>query len=80
VKLHRSATKTMRHSVVGDIELTGEGLEFPADPGLTLITYTVEPASPSAQALAFLASWSAQGTARDAAASTPPKRRSTLGG
>lgn len=59
VKLHRTATKTMHHSVVGDIELTGEAVELPADPGLTMIIYTVEPSSPSAQALSFLASWSA---------------------
>ena len=60
VKLHRSATKVMHHSVVGDLELTGEALDLPADRGLTLILYTVEPASPSAQALAFLSSWSSE--------------------
>jgi transcriptional regulator with XRE-family HTH domain len=58
VKLHRTATKHLHHSVVGDLELTGEALTLPGDPGLTIITYTVEPASPSAQALDFLASWS----------------------
>jgi len=65
VKLHRSATKQMRHGIVGDLELTGEALTLPGDPGLTIITYTVEPASPSAAALDFLASW---------AASHPPAR------
>jgi transcriptional regulator with XRE-family HTH domain len=58
VKLHRTVTKHMHHSVVGDLELTGEALTLPGDPGLTVITYTVEPASPSAHALDFLASWS----------------------
>lgn len=57
VKLHRTATKQMRHPVVGEIELTGEALELPGDVGLTMITYTVEPDSPSEQAVAFLASW-----------------------
>lgn len=47
----------MRHPVAGDLELTGEALELPGDTGLTLITYTVEPATASAQALQFLASW-----------------------
>ena len=47
----------MHHAVAGDLELTGEALELPGDPGLTLITYTVEPATPSAQALQFLSSW-----------------------
>jgi transcriptional regulator with XRE-family HTH domain len=60
VKFHRTATKTMRHPVVGDIELTGEALELPGDAGLTIIAYTVEPASPSEQALAFLSSWSTE--------------------
>jgi hypothetical protein len=30
-----------------------------ADPGLTIIAYTVEPASPSSEALRVLASWAA---------------------
>ena len=58
VKLHVSTTKRFRHPVAGEFELTGEALELPADPGLTLVTYTYEPASPAEQALAFLASWS----------------------
>jgi hypothetical protein len=60
VKFHTTATKTLHHPVVGDIVVTGETLDLPADPGLRIITYTVEPASPSQQALAFLASWSSQ--------------------
>jgi transcriptional regulator with XRE-family HTH domain len=60
VRLHTSATKQIRHPVAGDIEVTGEALEIPADPGLTIIAYTVEPASQSEQALRFLASWSAE--------------------
>lgn len=60
VKFHYTATKTLRHAVVGEIEVTGEPLVLPADPGLTIVTYTVEPASPSAEALSFLASWSTQ--------------------
>lgn len=58
VNLHRTATKTLHHSVVGDIELTGEALEFPADTGLRLIVYTAEPGSAAEHGLAFLASWS----------------------
>ena len=34
-------------------------LELPADPGLTMITYTAQPASASQDALDFLASWAA---------------------
>jgi transcriptional regulator with XRE-family HTH domain len=60
VKLHYTATKTMHHAIAGDLELTGEALHLPGDPGLTIITYTYEPASPTEQAVAFLASWSAR--------------------
>lgn len=57
VRRHSTATKTIHHPLVGDIELTGEALIPAADPGLTIIAYTVEPASPSSEALALLASW-----------------------
>ncbi|TKJ20619.1 helix-turn-helix transcriptional regulator [Blastococcus sp. CCUG 61487] len=60
VKFHRTSTKKIHHSVVGDLEVTGEALELPGDPGLRIVVYTVEPASPSEQALAFLASWSSR--------------------
>jgi transcriptional regulator with XRE-family HTH domain len=60
VRLHRTSTKQMHHPVVGDLELTGEALALPGDTGLTIITYTVEPQSASAEALNFLASWAAQ--------------------
>jgi transcriptional regulator with XRE-family HTH domain len=57
VGLHRTSTKQMHHPVAGALELTGEALELPGDTGLTIITYTVEPATPSAQALQFLSNW-----------------------
>jgi hypothetical protein len=60
IKLHRTSTKKMHHPVAGDLELTGEVLELPADASLTPITYTFEPATASAEALQFLASWAAQ--------------------
>lgn len=60
VKFHTTAAKILRHPAVGGFELTGEALTLPADHGLTIITYTVEPHSASEQALNFLASWSAQ--------------------
>jgi transcriptional regulator with XRE-family HTH domain len=74
VKLHYTATKTMHHAVAGDLELTGEALHLPGDPGLTIITYTCEPAGPTEQALAFLASWSSGEAATDQHAA-PDRRR-----
>jgi hypothetical protein len=59
VRLHRSGGKRLHHPVAGDLELTYEALELPADPGLTMITYTAEPGSASHDALDFLASWAA---------------------
>ena len=59
VRLHRTGVKKLRHPVVGDLELTYEGLELPADPGLTMFAYTAEPGSPSDDGLKLLASWAA---------------------
>ncbi|MBP1078956.1 transcriptional regulator with XRE-family HTH domain [Microbacterium terrae] len=59
VRYHRSGVKRLRHPVVGDLELTYEAFELPADPGLTMSTYTAEPGSASADALRVLASWAA---------------------
>ncbi|MCK9931460.1 helix-turn-helix transcriptional regulator [Frankia sp. Mgl5] len=55
VRLHRTAVKRLRHPVIGDIELTGDAMELPAD-ALTLITYTASQAT-AQQQLDFLASW-----------------------
>lgn len=57
VRLHRTGHKQLHHPVAGDLELTYEALELPADPGLTMITYTAQPASAAQDALDFLASW-----------------------
>lgn len=59
VHLHTTGSKTFRHPVVGELTLTFEGLQLAADPHLTLFAYTAEPGSPSSDALALLASWSA---------------------
>jgi transcriptional regulator with XRE-family HTH domain len=59
VLFHRTGSKRLRHPVVGALDLTYEAMEFPSDPGLTLLVYTAEPSSPTADALALLASWAA---------------------
>jgi transcriptional regulator with XRE-family HTH domain len=59
VRYHQSGTKRLQHPVVGALEVAYEVLELPADPGLTIATYGVEPGSRSAEALSLLASWSA---------------------
>lgn len=59
VRYHDTGFKAIHHPVVGDIHLTFEALELPADPGQALIVYGTEPGSASADALRLLASWSA---------------------
>ncbi|PBC58278.1 transcriptional regulator, partial [Rhodococcus sp. ACPA1] len=44
---------------------------LPADPGLVLTLYSVEPGSPSADAMTLLANWAATNLAATAAADQP---------
>jgi len=59
VRLHHTGTKRFNHPVVGRLDLTYDSLELPGEPGLTITAYTAEPATPSADALQLLASWTA---------------------
>ena len=45
VRLHRTGVKRFHHPLVGDLTLSYEALELPADPGLTIFAYTAEPNS-----------------------------------
>jgi hypothetical protein len=69
VLLHRTGRKSLHHPVAGDLDLTYEAFELPSDPGLTMLVYTAEPDSPTAQALDFLASWA---TTQHVVAETKP--------
>jgi len=69
----RSGLKDIHHPVVGDLPLSFEAMELPADPGLSLIVYGAEPGSSSQDGLRLLASWAAtQQDAGTAAAPTTP--------
>lgn len=70
VRYHRTGVKRIHHPLVGDLELTYEAFELPADPGLQLSTFTAEPGSPSEDALTLLATWAAT---TDAPLTTAPK-------
>ena len=59
VRAHRTGAKRLHHPAVGDLDLTYEAMELTADPGLTLLVYTAEPDTTSADGLALLASWAA---------------------
>jgi transcriptional regulator with XRE-family HTH domain len=57
VRTHGAGVKHFHHHVVGDLTLAYESLDLRAEPDLTLTLYTAEPDSPTAHALALLASW-----------------------
>lgn len=59
VREHRTGIKRIHHPVIGDLELTYEGMDLAADRGLLLLAYTAAPRTPSHDALRLLASWAA---------------------
>jgi len=68
VRLHRTGLKHFHHPVVGDLHLSYEVLELPADPGLTLLAFSAAAGSPDDDALRLLASWAATHDPADALA------------
>ena len=54
-----TTVKHLHHPVVGDLTLSYESLHLPSDAGQRILVYAAEPASPTADALALLASWAA---------------------
>ncbi|WP_273734670.1 helix-turn-helix domain-containing protein [Mycolicibacterium septicum] len=61
VTTHRHGVKRFCHPEFGDLALTYNVFEVAAAPGLSLVGYTAEPNSPSAQALSIMSSWSVTG-------------------
>lgn len=59
VRSHQTGAKRLHHPAVGNLDLTYEAMELPADPGLTLLVYTAEVGSPTQDSLNLLATWSA---------------------
>lgn len=62
VRTHGTGAKRFHHPVVGEMTLAYEELAVTADPGVTMVVYTAEPDSPSAERLRLLASWAAKPT------------------
>ncbi len=54
VRAHTSGPKALKHPEVGQLDLTFDGLELAADPGLTIYVMTAEPNSPTAERLKLL--------------------------
>lgn len=59
IRAHQSGPKALKHPDVGQLDLTFDGLELSADPGLTLYVMTAEPNSPTADRLKLLGSLAA---------------------
>lgn len=59
VRLHADGVKTVRHPVVGEMEIAFESFELAAEPGLALLIYSVAPATVSDERMRLLASWAA---------------------
>ncbi|EWT07296.1 XRE family transcriptional regulator [Intrasporangium chromatireducens Q5-1] len=59
VRSHRTGLKRFRHPVVGELAVSFDGMDLPADPGLTMTVYTTEPGSPDEERLRLLAVWAA---------------------
>jgi transcriptional regulator with XRE-family HTH domain len=59
VRLHNKGEKRFNHPVVGELELSYNRIELPADPGVVIVAYTAEPGSRSAESFSLLASWAA---------------------
>lgn len=56
---HRTGQKAFRHPAVGQVEVTFDVFEMPGEPGLSIVTYSVEEHSESADKFALLASLAA---------------------
>jgi MmyB-like transcription regulator ligand binding domain len=59
VRFHNTGVKKFHHPVVGELSLTYNRMDLPADHGLTIFTYAAEPGSRSEEALKLLGSWTA---------------------
>lgn len=73
VRDHQTGIKSIHHPVVGDLDLTFEGMHLASDPGLLLLAYTAAVGTPSYDGLQLLASWAATADGLDA----PSPARST---
>jgi transcriptional regulator with XRE-family HTH domain len=71
VRLHRTGLKHFHHPIVGDLHLSYEVMELPADPGLALTAFTADAGSPTDDALKLLANWAATHHPTDAPRSGP---------
>ena len=57
VREHRTGIKSIRHPVVGDLDLTFLGMDLSSDRSLQMLVFSAEPGSSSHDGLQLLANW-----------------------
>ena len=57
VREHRTGVKSVHHPVVGDLDLTYQGMDLASDRGLQMLVFSAEPGSASHDRLQLLANW-----------------------
>ncbi len=62
VREHRTGLKAIHHPIVGDLELTFQGMDLSSDRGLTMLVFSAEPGSASHDGLQLLANWATTNT------------------
>jgi hypothetical protein len=70
VRFDNTGVKQFHHPVVGELSLTYNRMDIPADHGLTIFTYAAEPSSLSEEALKLLGSWAATPDTAESARAT----------
>lgn len=75
---YQRGTKRYRHPNVGDLEFGYESFDLTTEPGLTMLVYTIEPHSPTAERMALLGAWAktpgtVEGTDTDPALHAPSR-------
>lgn len=68
---HTWGVKVLFNEAVGEMTINYESLALPGDDGQTVVVYTADPGSPSAEKLQLLANWTAPEPARDSRAAMP---------
>ncbi len=64
---YQRGTKRYRHPDVGDLEFGYESFDLTTESGLTMLVYTIEPHSPTAERMALLGSWATDPSPADGA-------------
>ncbi|HET6706650.1 MULTISPECIES: helix-turn-helix domain-containing protein [unclassified Amycolatopsis] len=72
---HRTGQKVYRHPEVGELDVTFDVFELPGEPGLSVVTYSAEKDSASADRFAILATWAATRSSE-----SPDRPRAARGG